>query len=143
MDFRKRKHWWQLMKIKAKELIIVVDETKMVDILGKGLLPIKLISPLRTFHNCGSSSNLVLRRKAQNLVNDVLLTKWLATDAVLGGMVLNFIIVNSLLSLPSLSWVNRAPPASKLPTTNTLTNIGETNNSPKKDKIKSKNLIEY
>jgi ribose 5-phosphate isomerase A len=30
------------VEIKAKELIIIVDETKMVDILGKGLLPVEV-----------------------------------------------------------------------------------------------------
>ena len=80
---------------------------------GRG--PTKLISPTRTFHNWGSSSNLDLRKNPPKGVMDEELAKWVATDGAFTCMERNFIKLKGFLPFPTRFCRNIADPVSKYP----------------------------
>jgi len=106
---------------------------------GRG--PTRLISPHNTFHNCGNSSSLVLRKKPPKGVIALLLAKWLATCAVSGFMVLNFTSIKGFLCRPTRCWRNIGEPVSNKPITVKITSTGKPNTRPQKAKIISNKRI--
>jgi len=106
-----------------------------------GLAPTKLISPIKTLNNWGSSSNFVLRRKAPNFVISDESARCVATDFAFTFIVRNLYKINGFLFFPTLSCLNIGEPVSNSPMTYKTTMTGSKNNMPKKEKKKSNNLF--
>ena len=92
-----------------------LSSTNSIWLGRQGLGPTRLIWPVSTLNNCGSSSNLVLRKKLPSLVIEAELTRWVPTESVLVAIVRNLTRVKSFCLLPTRCWKNSGDPVSKIP----------------------------
>ena len=98
---------------------------------GRG--PTKLISPTKTFHSWGSSSNFDLRKKLPKDVIELALAKCVATEGAFTCIERNFIRRNGCLPFPTRSCLKMGEPVPKYPIISNTIKIGLRITKPKNE----------